>query len=292
MSTIFATSDRFNGLKQTIRGPQNIPLYFETYGNPSAERTLVFIHGALQALHCWRRQYPLFAQEHYVVGLDLPWHGQSNPVAPEIQPTSEIWGQCVHAVLKALNLEERPVIPVVWSLAGLVMLSYLKQYGSAYLQGLVSVASLIGNMQAYMPYLPSAPVAPILPTMLSADTPFAEKSQSVTHFVDYLTFETQPLEEYYYTYGYNARSFSTASAILPTLLAGIDGTEGILENLAVPTLLIQGMQDALVLPHYTREIARTLPRATLLEYDACGHSPFLENSERFNWDVQTFVHNL
>jgi non-heme chloroperoxidase len=292
MNTLFTDSDQREGQKHTIRGPHNTPLYFETYGNPSAKQTLIFIHGAIQTLQCWRYQYPFFAQEQYVIGLDLPWHGESTPISPDIQADGDTWGQAVHAVLEELNLQGRRVIPVFWSMGGLAMLSYLKQYGAASIEALVSVDSAIGNMQTFMPYFQFSPLASKLPALITPNPPYVEKSEALASFIETLTFRKPSLSDYYYTYGYNAKSAFTAAPILASMLAGVEGADGILEQLAIPTLFIQGKQDMLIASEYTHEVMSKVPHARIVEYDECGHSPFLEYPERFNQDVHTFIHSL
>ncbi len=60
----------------------------------------------------------------------------------------------------------------------------------------------------------------------------------------------------------------------------------------MPVLLIQGLDDALVPIAYTRQLALSLPQAQILEYEQCGHSPFLEYPDRFNRDVLRYLSSL
>jgi pimeloyl-ACP methyl ester carboxylesterase len=53
-----------------------------------------------------------------------------------------------------------------------------------------------------------------------------------------------------------------------------------LETLAVPTLFVHGQQDPLFPVSWARRGARRVPRAELVELEACGHWPTHERSER------------
>jgi non-heme chloroperoxidase len=287
-------SESVQDIGRTIAGPQGIPLYVESYGDVSTSPTIVFVHGGWQALQCWRFQYPVLSQRYHVVGMDLPWHGQSNPISEEIQSTQELWADSIHAVLTSLNLLDRPVVIAFWSFGGIVMRHYLYRYGHAHIRGLISVASFLSGYPYYVQIAPSILNAPTSTAVTDLRAPAADLFASLHQFVGALTKERPPLSEYYYTYGYNARAFETTTRSMTALLAIEDtiDTEVFLRGLDLPVLLIQGKDDVLVLPPLARKMAELLPDATLLEYENAGHSTFLEQPLRFNQDVQTFVDSL
>ena len=282
--------------KHLIKGPQSIPLYVEIYGDvPSIKGTIVFIHGGYQSLQSFRRQYPVLSQQYRIVGIDLPWHGESNPIPHEIQGTPDIWADSVHAVLSSLNLIGQPLIIAFWSFGGFVMRHYLHKYGHHHFSGLISIASLISGFPLYMQYFTeqqknesvfSTPITP----QSSAEQVFT----LINQFVESLTKYKPSPADYYMTYGYNAKVYLTATKNIVTamMIEDLIGTPDLLKQLDLPVLLIQGKDDALVSPLLTRHIAQLLPRSTLLEYDDCGHSTFLEQSDRFNSDVQKFTHSI
>jgi pimeloyl-ACP methyl ester carboxylesterase len=61
------------------------------------------------------------------------------------------------------------------------------------------------------------------------------------------------------------------------------------EDIAVPTLLVAGERDPLREPGYAPKIAVRLPRGQALVYDNCAHMPHIENAERWNEDVLSFL---
>ena len=72
----------------------------------------------------------------------------------------------------------------------------------------------------------------------------------------------------------------------------VDLTGG-LGKAKVPVLLIYGAQDALVKarPSIARA-AEVNPRIRSVLYDASGHAPFIEETDRFNRDLSSFIDGL
>jgi len=57
----------------------------------------------------------------------------------------------------------------------------------------------------------------------------------------------------------------------------------------VPTLILHGDADHVILPAAARMTADAIPGATLSMFPGCGHSPFFEDSARFNSELSTFA---
>lgn len=61
------------------------------------------------------------------------------------------------------------------------------------------------------------------------------------------------------------------------------------ERIGAPVLIIGGRYDYSIGLETMRALAARLPRATLLEYEASAHFPYLEEAERFERDVAAFL---
>ena len=66
----------------------------------------------------------------------------------------------------------------------------------------------------------------------------------------------------------------------------------LLAAMNVPALVVVGAQDAMIPPDDTRELARHLPHAELVELQECGHLPNLEDAPAFNAAVAGFLDGL
>jgi pimeloyl-ACP methyl ester carboxylesterase len=105
---LFTRPETFSTSSEKISGPSDIPLYVETYGDPDAEQTILLLHGGLQSLRCFHKQFSSLSQQAYVVALDLPYHGESQPVPATVSPSPSLWAQSVRAVL-LISSDWRPL---------------------------------------------------------------------------------------------------------------------------------------------------------------------------------------
>lgn len=62
-----------------------------------------------------------------------------------------------------------------------------------------------------------------------------------------------------------------------------------LRRLKVPTLVINGRFDANVAPTVAYKISKGIPGAKLVYFERSGHSPFLEEPEKFTLEVERFL---
>ena len=101
---------------------------FET----GAGRPLVLVHGWGTNGRVWRYQLAGLAGEHHVIALDMRSHGASPPAE---EPTTAALARDVKGFLDTRGLAEDAVI-VGWSMGGLVIMSYLQQFGAHRLRGI------------------------------------------------------------------------------------------------------------------------------------------------------------
>src|SRR5690606_34973811 len=62
-------------------------------------------------------------------------------------------------------------------------------------------------------------------------------------------------------------------------------------KLTMPVLIIGGRHDGTIGMESMRRLARSLPRATLVEYENSAHFPYVEEPDRFAADVIRFLAN-
>ena len=63
----------------------------------------------------------------------------------------------------------------------------------------------------------------------------------------------------------------------------------ILSALPVPVLSFVGGQDAVVDPAVCRSVADYNPNTRVVEFEACGHAPFIEERERYNSELIAYL---
>jgi pimeloyl-ACP methyl ester carboxylesterase len=63
----------------------------------------------------------------------------------------------------------------------------------------------------------------------------------------------------------------------------------VMKGLNIPVLVTQGEKDAVVTAAHTQHLLTCIPHAQASVYEGIGHSPHLEDSERFNIELSRFA---
>lgn len=271
---------------ERIPGAGGVRIAVYEAGNP-AGRSIVLIHGFLGTHLTWSSQFegPL-ADEFRLVAFDLRGHGASDkPLDPESYTSSLAWAEDLAAVIRAKHLD-RPVL-VGWSYGGNVVADYVRAHGTSGLGGVVFLAAVTkaGSPEAVAVIDPDA--LALFEGMFSEDV---RTGVSATRaFIPLLS--ARPLGE-------DTRAIVLAGAMMvpPQVRLAMFSrqldNDDVLAKLDVPTLVVHGRADGVVLPAAAEHIAATVPGARLLLYDGIGHAVALEDPERFNRDLAEFVRSI
>lgn len=60
-------------------------------------------------------------------------------------------------------------------------------------------------------------------------------------------------------------------------------------NVTMPTLVIAGHFDGVIVPKGLEELTQRLPKATFVEYARSGHYPYFDERDQFTRDITTFL---
>lgn len=75
-------------------------------------------------------------------------------------------------------------------------------------------------------------------------------------------------------------------------LAARTDTTAMLTTITVPTLVIKGKEDKLVSEVQTETLLEHIPQVQYIEFTESGHLPNLEESEKFNMEINTFLRSF
>jgi non-heme chloroperoxidase len=265
-----------------IRGGGGVTLHAREWGRPDGP-AILFVHGWSQCDMCWDAQVrsPL-AERFRMVTFDNRGHGMSEkPFNADRYTDERLWADDVAAVIEQTNLD-RPVL-VAWSYGGFIAADYVRAYGGTGIAGI----DLVGAAVLLRPpsfdhigpgFLENAPDAsgPDLRTNIAA----------IRRFLRSCTARPLPDEVWSAALCWN---MAVPSEIRGALLARqIDATD-IYSRLSVPVLVTHGRQDTIVLPSMAEHVLGHCNAATASWYDAVGHMPFIEETERFNLELAAFV---
>ena len=264
-----------------VLGNSGTRLYVEEHGPPTGT-PVVLLHGIGQCRRAWPWSLvAALATDLRVVLVDLRGHGASDaPIDGYDQSTT--WAGDVAAVLDALR-PAAPAVLVAWSYAGAVAADYLALHGTAGLRALCLVGATPDLGPAAISHLGPGFLA-VSRRLLSTDPARVERAQG--DFVDLLTAAPLPPGEH-------GRAVGWSEVIPPYVWSGMLRREvrhdGTLRKLAIPTLVVHGDADRVVLPSRGERSAALVPGATLARYAGVGHSPPREAPTRFLADLRALV---
>jgi pimeloyl-ACP methyl ester carboxylesterase len=236
---------------------------------------LVLVHAAACDSRMWRPQIDALAGDFTVVAWDEPGAGRSSDV-PEDFGLAD-YADCLAELLRSLALGPAHVAGLSWG--GTVALELYRRHAD-----LVAGLVLAGTYAGWKGSLPAAEVSarvesvreavavgeerfdPTLPGLFAGDPPAA--------FV--------PLLE---EMAADVRPASMSTAL--TAMAEADQRD-LLEQIAVPTLLIWGELDGRSPLSVAHQFEDAIPEARLVVIPNAGHMPNLEDPGTFNDAVRRF----
>ena len=264
----------------TVTSADGVRLAVHEAGHPAGPEIL-FIHGFNQSHLSWAKQFSdtKLLAEFRMVAFDLRGHGHSDkPAGPEAYADDTRWAGDVAAVIAARGLR-RPVL-VGWSYGGRVITDFLRGFGMRGVAGINFVAAVIKNDSALM-----GPGRDHFAGMTGDD--LAANIAATAGFVR-ACFELPPSRDEFETV--LAYNMMVQPEVRRMVLGRAPNPGDLLAKIDLPVLLSYGAKDRIILKGMGELGAREIPGATLSLYDAAGHSPFVEDAQRFNAELAAFVH--
>lgn len=270
----------------TVKGGGGLSLHVREWGDPEGAPVLL-VHGWSQSHLCWRKQYesPL-AEDFRLVAPDLRGHGMSEaPLEAENYTDAQRWADDIAAIIEQLKLS-RPVL-VGWSYGGFIISDYVRAYGQSaiaalnYVGGAVTLdegafGTLIGP--TFLNHVEGA-TQPDMPTNIDTIRKFLREAVA----------KPIPQEDLEVAL---ASAISVPAAVRAGLLAREINSDDVLRDMTIPVLVTQGKEDLVILPAMAEHILDVCPTATASWHEDVGHMPFLENPERFNRELKSFVRRV
>jgi pimeloyl-ACP methyl ester carboxylesterase len=265
-----------------------LPTRYLTAG--TAGLPLVLLHGVGDHAFDWQWVMPALARTHRVYAPDLPGSGGS--AKPDVDYSPAVFARFVATFLDALGVDRAAVIGN--SLGGLVGLRLaLAEPERVAALGLVSSAGL-GREVTYALRSLALPGYGKLAVAWGKRPPGAAQralGRSALLFARPWRVPREWLKEQYRL----ARLPGFLEAQLATVRSqvGLRGQREVLvdrlTHLEVPTLVVWGTRDRVLPYSQAREAVSRLPEGSLDLIDDCGHSPQVEQPERFVSSLGEFL---
>lgn len=266
----------------TVTSPDGVTLAVQESGNPSG-RPVIFIHGLLGSHLNWEKQIDDAQLQRYrLITFDLRGHGLSaKPEQESAYRDGARWGEDLAAVIEGSHAD-KPLL-VGWSLGGVVITRYLQANGDARISGAVYVDGVVELTPEQIPAHPDVyrdMTAGDLKTHLEGERAFLR-----------LCFYQQPDNDTFQRLLANAALAAwPMQRAVPSLRVSLEKS---LTPARVPLLFIYGKHDALVNPQASLARAKQAnPRIRSMIFENSGHAPFIEESERFNRELNGFIERL
>jgi non-heme chloroperoxidase len=248
------------------------------YDRAGAGPTVLLIHGWLGNRTFWERQVAALRDRFTVVTIDLRGHGESSP--PRTGYTIGGMAADLEQLIRALGV---PRIALVgWSMGGLIAQELARRLGDR-ATALVLVGTTPGGLtDAKNPHA-DLPLVEQMQAAVAADfrgfvrtfVPTLFKAGSESPLVAWLVGQCQ----------------RTPPHVAEICLESVLSTDfrDKLSAVKVPTLVIHGRHDATFKLAMGEELKKGIPGAQLVVFEESGHSPNLEEPERFNEVVGAFL---
>jgi non-heme chloroperoxidase len=256
-------------------------LYFEDEGNGTP---IVFLPGVMTGVRFFAHQLADLPPARRTVALDYRGHGRSEKT--ETGHTVPGYADDLRVFLDRRDLNN--VVLVGWSMGALVAWEYVDRFGTDRLRGLVDVdmsasafewddyehgnndlARLAGTLE-----LVQTDHAALIEGLVEAAFKEPPSPQTRTLVLDELT-RTPPPVKSAILFDYTVRDYRDA-----------------LPEINLPTLVCAGADEKWRTVASVRDVADRIPNAKFELFENSGHCITLEEPERFNRSLATFVDGL
>lgn len=230
-------------------------------------KDILWVHGAMQCALSWNRQKddPLLHTFRNTF-IDLPGHGEDSDT--DIL-TLEQAADAIHHTITGLNLV-RPLV-VCWSFGGAFEQKYVQKYGDDDLAGIGFVDTM--NSFDASDIIPSIDPQFLAITDKLSSPSVVEYKAAVQSFVEHMTFQPRRGQELDLAFGYNVRSSMNFNVLFTS--EPFDVT-----HIRVPKMFFAGTHS-FIAPAYQQTWAAAC-QSECIVFEESGHSPFYEETRKFN----------
>jgi non-heme chloroperoxidase len=268
---------RPEGRRHRVTAPDGVELEVREWGDP-AGKPLLLVTGVAQSYLSFVRQFAAPELQGFrIVAYDPRGHGLSDkPLGDAWYQEGRRWSGDVLAVMRALRLE-RPVL-AGWSLGGRIVRQYLVDHGDDKLAGLaflscrpVEVPEVVGSGNEVM-------------GRLRLDD-LGSRIEVAEGFLR-SCFAAQPHPaDFTFMLAYNMLCPFEVRLQIGKWGTPPEISSQALRRVRVPTLIVHGDADVLVLRQAAAMTHELIPHATCSIHQGIGHSVFFEAPERFNAEL-------
>ena len=270
------------GVLETFAASDGACVAFHVEGDG---RPLVFLHGLMANAAFFEPQRAL-AEDFRVVRIDLRGHGETPP--GETPPTLARLAADVAEIVEALGLEG--AVAIGWSLGASVLWRLLAGPAARHLAGavVIDMTPCVLNGGGWTLGL-SQDNCDARREAIAEDFHTFAAAAGAAIFAQPLDARTGPMARWA-SEEFCRADAGAVGALWDSLVE--EDFRAALPRIAQPTLVVHGAHSHLYGADTAEHIVRALPDARDLQFDRSGHSPHLEQPERFNRALRDFAASL
>lgn len=265
-----------------VKVESNVKVYVEDI-NPQGKNTILFLHG-------WPGSHKLFEYQFdqlprrgiRCIGLDTRGFGKSDK--PWEGYDYDTLSDDVRCVVEALNLQDFTIAG--HSTGGAIAIRYMARhhgYGVSKLALFAAAAPSLIKRDNFPYGLEKDAVNDIIRGT------YSDRPKMLRNFGDTFFFQSisEPFSDWFFQLGLQAAGWSTA-AIANTWL-GEERLFSDLEKINVPTLILHGIHDKIVLFPLAQVQNQCIKNSKLVQFIYSGHGLFYDERDKFNKELINFI---
>jgi 3-oxoadipate enol-lactonase len=252
------------------------------YRDQGSGPAILFIHGHPFNQSMWDPQIAALTRKYRVITYDIRGYGASEVPATEATAL-ETMASDINALLYHLNIDKAVIAGL--SMGGQIAMAFADQYPQR-LSGLILAATFpqadapeaaktrLAMAERFINEGTCIPGGEMLPKLLAPAS--IKKNPDVALNVYKMIAHTPP---------------AGAAAALRGRARRKDYTES-LQNIAVPTLIFVGTEDAYTSVETAKQMHHSIPGSRIEIFEGIGHMPNLEATDRFNAALHDFLKGI
>jgi pimeloyl-ACP methyl ester carboxylesterase len=262
-------------------------VHYRDEGNPSDTVPLVLIHGTSSSLHTWDDCTNAWKKQHRVIRFDIPAFGLTGPNSDNVY-TFERYVDFVNNLLEKLDVKQCYIMGN--SLGG----GIAWQYAYAYPNKVNKLILCDANGYMFTPgkgglgfnIIKSVGKIPVIKNTLYYITPNNTVKKSVEAvYYDKTKVKPETVERYM---DFMLRE-GNRRALVERLLTPVEDNTEKIKSLKVPTLIVWGDNDELILPEFAHRFHQDINNSELAIIKNSGHIPMEESPEDVIPVVENFI---
>ena len=237
--------------------------------------SILFVPGWTMPGWIWENQVSHFSAEYRVVTMDPRSQGESSKTCDGNYPASH--ARDIKAVIDQLHLA--PVVVVGWSMGVTEIASYVDQFGTSGLAGIVLVDGVANfdltteSFKNYSDFLKSAQT---------------DRQKFTSAFVHNM-YKKPQAEEYLQRVIKASLAMPTDSAVAMALAGFTTDDRPGLSRIDKPTVIAAATKG--MMPMF-QDMQKRIPGAKLEMFDDAGHALFVDDADKFNILLEEFITTL